>query len=684
MRLRYRKSAGQALILVTLALMAMCGMMGLAVDLGWSFFVQKEAQASADAAALAAVTEAAARISSTFGFSCPGSPAGQTSVYCHPAAVDCTSAALGGTDTNLWNGCLYAQRNGFTPAGLGGRQLVKIQANDGQAGHLPEDQSPPTAIGVKDIAYWATVRTTQTIPQLFSAVIGRTEGIVSAVATAGLVSVIVPGSFIALNEEGDCISSRTNPQLGFIKDCGVDVDLQGSGNAGSSPSPNCPGSSSPATLCAANGIILSSTCDGTNRPNCGGNERNYAGMTGGGADVYSSSTQVRKDANYTGAVNDPTKWTPPPASTATPSLFEDPTKEVANGAQPRIAASGGAPIATCGIPNGLITGGNGNSSPLILGPYQYYAVDRLGVPTGNKIVLTGNVQFRANGSCSNNSSSNTAVASGAANPYSTQVPAYLFYGGLQAGGHTDFGAGQYVMVGTNVQVENGSNVAASFTFGGSNGQPTVTGDSAVGTQFITTAPSYDAQGAITIDDNPSYTYPGLMSQMVAIPGIGNMPRLYQGYIDLKTGNAASVTLYGLNRNSLTDPNIQYLGDYNGNLFWQDRRNSTVVYNPDTADILSYPCANGTCTNVNALPDVLHDNGVTFTSPQLNYAASAPMSLNGNIYQPRGAWLQFGPGNPNITSALQVITGMIRQEGGGQVELLPTARPLISYKPALIH
>ncbi len=60
---RHKNSGGQALVMVTLALMAMAGLMGLAVDLGWSYFVQKEAQAAADGAALAAVQEAILAIS---------------------------------------------------------------------------------------------------------------------------------------------------------------------------------------------------------------------------------------------------------------------------------------------------------------------------------------------------------------------------------------------------------------------------------------------------------------------------------------------------------------------------------------------------------------------------------------------------------------------------------------------
>src|SRR5579863_7065008 len=54
---------GQALLLVTLSLFAMCGLLGLAVDLGWSYFVKKSAQNAADSAALATAYRALATAS---------------------------------------------------------------------------------------------------------------------------------------------------------------------------------------------------------------------------------------------------------------------------------------------------------------------------------------------------------------------------------------------------------------------------------------------------------------------------------------------------------------------------------------------------------------------------------------------------------------------------------------------
>src|SRR5436190_9979164 len=234
MNRRRRTSGGQALVLVTLGLMAMFGMMGLAVDLGWSFFVEKQAQAAADFAAMGAVQEALVRLNGqSFGFTCPTSPSGSLPVYCQPTQVDCIAGSVpGGINSNLWNGCLYGQQNGFTSGGLGSRQRVTIQSNEADPMNPPPtDMCVQQMKCVKDAVYWVTVRTTQTIPQLFSAVMGHTEGVVSTKATAALVSVIVPASFIALNQAGDCISKPSSPAKGFTYDCGTDVDLQGGGKA---------------------------------------------------------------------------------------------------------------------------------------------------------------------------------------------------------------------------------------------------------------------------------------------------------------------------------------------------------------------------------------------------------------------------------------------------------------------
>ncbi|MCU1336090.1 MAG: hypothetical protein JWO19_1671 [Bryobacterales bacterium] len=671
---RRRNSGGQALILVTLGLLAMCGMMGLAVDLGWSFFVEKQAQTAADAAALGAVQEALVRLNgSSFGFSCPASPSGSLPVYCQPAPVDCVSGTLpGGTSSNLWNGCRYAQQNGFTSGGSGGRQRVTIQSNEADPLNPPPTDMCVTQMKcVKDAVYWVTARSTQTVPQLFSAVINRTEGIVSAKATAALVSVIVPGSFIALNQAGDCISRPTQESKGFVYDCGVDIDSQGGG------ANTCQQSGGAiAAICGGSGIILSSSCNGNgNQTGCGttGNNNNscanggdYAGCTQGSTSrVWGLSIQIQTggwvdDSSCTqagsGACSD---WTPRPVNTGNQTLFQDPLHKLS---QPPIAASG--PIATCGIPGGTIS--NASASPLVLGPYQYYAINAQGQPTGAPINLTGDVTFSASSTlCSNGSSG--AVGSGAS-PLSTQFGTFLFYGGLQMTTNNTFtfGAGQYVMVGT------ASQTGPSFVLG-SGGNPHVVGNT-FGTQFITTAPSYNGTG-----------YPGLATQMSASAltslANGSVP-LYQGYIDISTGSSGSADLYGLDRNNLfgLPPEIENLGNYSGNLFWQDRRNSTLQLSTTDGSVVSKPCyANGCST----LPTVLTDNRVTFSSPKLNYTSNANLNLHGAVYQPRGAWFRSGGGG-NTHARVQIVTGMILKDGSAQLDLLPTDRPSVKFIDALIE
>jgi hypothetical protein len=144
-------------------------------------FVEKQAQAAADFAAMGAVRKPLVRLNGqSFGFTCPTSPSGSLGVL--PATpVDCTSGSIpGGVNSNLWNGCLYGQQNGFNSGGLASRQRVTIQSNEADPMNPPPtDMCVQQMKCVKDAVYWVTVRTTQTIPQLFSAVMGHTEGIVS-------------------------------------------------------------------------------------------------------------------------------------------------------------------------------------------------------------------------------------------------------------------------------------------------------------------------------------------------------------------------------------------------------------------------------------------------------------------------------------------------------------------------
>jgi len=156
--------------MTTLALIPMFGIIGLAVDLGWMEFTKKSAQTAADAAVMAALLKFQSTSYST-DFTC-----GVGGVVCQ-APTSC-SPAMG---NHLDSGCLYAQLNGFTSSG---NQYVTMQSGVGV---------PPTATGVQSSAYWVTARVNQSVPQLFSAVLGNANGLVSARATA------------ALNPARDCI-----------------------------------------------------------------------------------------------------------------------------------------------------------------------------------------------------------------------------------------------------------------------------------------------------------------------------------------------------------------------------------------------------------------------------------------------------------------------------------------------
>ncbi|PYT13599.1 MAG: hypothetical protein DMG59_20055, partial [Acidobacteria bacterium] len=117
-----RREGGQALVMVSLSLFAMCGLMGLAIDVGWSYYVHKMARAAADSAALAAVNEALLAIKGT----APPYDCTTTGITCSTPLIDCSSAT-----GNLLTGCQYGYQNGFDipGGGNGGHQKLMIQAD---------------------------------------------------------------------------------------------------------------------------------------------------------------------------------------------------------------------------------------------------------------------------------------------------------------------------------------------------------------------------------------------------------------------------------------------------------------------------------------------------------------------------------------------------------------------------
>ena len=176
--------AGQAVVMVGVGLIAMSGLMGLAVDLGWSYFVQRMEQAAADGAAMAAVNRAMDMMATGTPFTCAG--------------LGCASPS--GCAANMPSGtaCTYATSNGFTEGGDSGRQHVMVDTGcpacpPGGSATPPWPVPNNWAPGV-NVRYWVTVRITNSVPQLFSAVLGNTTGTVAARAVAGITDGILNGS----------------------------------------------------------------------------------------------------------------------------------------------------------------------------------------------------------------------------------------------------------------------------------------------------------------------------------------------------------------------------------------------------------------------------------------------------------------------------------------------------------
>jgi hypothetical protein len=197
---------GQALLLVTFALIAMCGLLGLAVDLGWGYFVKKSAQASADAGAMAAAQNILSQVNQT-------DPITGKMVY--------SNSSTCGT------GCLYAQQSGF-----GGTISMTASAN------FP----PPTVSNLGTGFYWVTARAVEIIPQLFSAVLGNPTGISSARASAAIVTEYLNGAVHTLNRQFDNVTASGLPQGADIGGSGQIAVPSGlfmstaSANAGVGPS----------------------------------------------------------------------------------------------------------------------------------------------------------------------------------------------------------------------------------------------------------------------------------------------------------------------------------------------------------------------------------------------------------------------------------------------------------------
>jgi hypothetical protein len=255
-----------------------------------------------------------------------------------------------------------------------------------------------------------------------------------------------------------------------------------------------------------------------------------------------------------------------------------------------------------------------------------------------------------------------------------------------------FGPGQYVMDGR--LPDNGWNGGVAPVFlvedvSSSGATTTITGTGSAGQMFIFTAPQSTAQASV-----PNYTYPGLDTQINFFPELqAATAGLLQGKAEIRPGAGSAVTLNGANNSSGALPTS--LSPYDGILFWQDRRNSTVLYKSDGSFNCAPPFTACTKTTAQDAADLINTSqaglSVLESTEEEIGVSSGKISLNGTSYQPRGGILEICAicgsqtgGNGALTSALQVISGALTLQGTINVNLTIPTRPFRRTVTALIE
>ena len=197
-----KRTRGQAALFATMSLVVSLGMIGLVVDSGWGYFRKQAARSAAEAASMGAVMAAVAATPSV-GYTC-----GLT-VPCYSDAQACPASPTTPPSTVLQNGCLYAKTNGFLNSG---NQTVTYRSGT--------TSSPVTGVNP---AYWISFTVTESKRQLFSSVLGRTWGRVSARSTTGIF-LDPQGACIYALDPHDVASLNTVGTADVHSSCGVYVD----------------------------------------------------------------------------------------------------------------------------------------------------------------------------------------------------------------------------------------------------------------------------------------------------------------------------------------------------------------------------------------------------------------------------------------------------------------------------
>jgi Flp pilus assembly protein TadG len=605
---------GQAIVMVTFALFAMVGLMGLAVDFGWAFFVKKAAQRAADSAALAAVKASFVTINQSGPFTCTTNPCPNNApcMVCQPTPQSCSGISAG---SNLFNGCQYAAQNGFS---TNARQTVR----------LVSDVTTPfnTRTGPVATHYWVTATVAENVPQLFSAILGNGLATVAATATAAIVDITVPGTLIVLNHRNDRTAMGQVP--GGQTQYGVNLLVQANDNQGQY------------ALQTQGGIRLSSDCGpntGWDSDTCsnGNNQNFWAGENQGGGTIFSPETRIRGDGWYHNQGS--ARWIQTPTNGHS-SGFDDP---MAGKGQPppKLASQSWTPYP---VPGGVINPVFCESLSGVTGecpPGQYFRVDtppscnncQQMQANGQPLQIQGDVRFTAGGGGFGN---------------------YVFYGGLTGGNQTTawFEPGIYVLAGARagnnapgVVLDTSTNFTMRDATSG-NGA-----NSDAGMLFIMTDGTYG--GRIP---------PPVHSTWVT----GLEDSLQYGTASLQSGNNDTyINLHGLNPDHATIQGEPSLSTFAPTLIWWDQNNSSVFHDSNGNVVCSDAAQNNCDTNTvqnGRLDDV--------KSPELQFQASPAVNLYGVVYQPRGAWTTM-VGGGGYSGPVQLITGALQVKASSNVNLV---------------
>ncbi|PWU05244.1 MAG: hypothetical protein C5B51_15150 [Terriglobia bacterium] len=199
---RSKGRKGQLLIMMTLVLVPMIGMLGLVTDFGYMRFIKMSAQTAAESAAQAAMIAFHSQVGGS-NYTCGGA------VVCADSPTDC-AADIQTPSNAIDRGCMYAQQHGFKTSG---NQRVSYQTG--------VNSVPPTASGTGSASYWVTFRAVQRVPQLFSAIMGNTTGLVAARSTAALAG--ASDCIYALNPTAQGAVS-VGGTASLVSSCGIYVD----------------------------------------------------------------------------------------------------------------------------------------------------------------------------------------------------------------------------------------------------------------------------------------------------------------------------------------------------------------------------------------------------------------------------------------------------------------------------